>query len=159
ASRPMSGRNTTSLPLPRNAPRTKAANVRLSYPGSNRFKWAPPAKRFRTVVSGGIGYRRILLRDRAGEAETRSSSSCQAPSPGSSPLPHAEGRRGMTEKRLNPITDENLEEKIDEAFTETAKWMERLANATDPAHAAYLRSQFDIANEYLNFLLSGDATK
>lgn len=65
----------------------------------------------------------------------------------------------MTEKRLNPITDENLEEKIDEAFTETAKWMERLANATDPAHAAYLRSQFDIANEYLNFLLSGDATK
>jgi hypothetical protein len=60
---------------------------------------------------------------------------------------------------LNPITNHNIEQKIDEAQAYRRTLFEKLRQSTDPDLRRTLAADLSLAGEYLEFLLSGEATK
>ena len=60
---------------------------------------------------------------------------------------------------LNPINERNIERLIDEALAQRDGLLAKLRTATNLDMRRTLAAELTIAGEYLNFLLSGEATK
>jgi hypothetical protein len=62
--------------------------------------------------------------------------------------------------RLNPISEHNIEDIIDAAVSRRDVLLAELRKATDDPVIRYARlAEYRLQQEYLNFLLSGEATK